>query len=279
MIRELRAHFPGVSVHRMCALLGVSRALVYRRSCTRGPGICLSSVERLVTTYLGYGYRRVLRALLAEGKAVTEYGVRKFLREHGLQARRPRSRGVTRAGVRDRRAANLAKGSVPREPNLLWGADTTLVRTLQGPLYLAAILDLCSRKVVGWSLSRRNDEALVVACLKRALAIRRPGPGWIHHSDQGSTYTSSGYTQLIRDSGGRSSLSAPGKPQDNAHVESFFRTLKSEEVDRNQYATTHEAQASIQHFIERIYNAKRMHSALEYMSPDQFEAQLNGEPR
>jgi len=258
----------------MCALLGVPRSLVYRRSSRAEKPDILPVVERIVTMYLGYGYRRVFRDLLKQGVQVSEYRVRKFLRENGLSARRPRSRGVTRAGVRDRRAANLVKGHVAQGINEIWGADTTLIRTESGPLYLAAMLDLHSRKVVGWSLSRRNDEELVLACLKRALESRRPPAGWIHHSDQGSTYTASGYSRLIRDHGGRLSLSAPGKPRDNAHVESFFRTLKLEEVDRNRYESFLEAKASIEKFIEQIYNAARMHSSLEYMSPDQFESRF-----
>lgn len=279
MIREVRSCFPRVSIHRMCALLGVSRSLVYVRCAPPSFEAELLAIERLVTTYLGYGYRRVARAMQADGFSVTEYSVRKLMRDHGLLARRPRSRGVTRAGARDRRACNLAKGMRARHPNELWGADTTRLTTDSGPVYLAAILDLFSRKVVGWSLSRRNDEALVADCLRRALDLRRPDNGWIHHSDQGSTYTASGYTRIIRDYGGRCSLSAPGKPRDNAHVESFFRTLKLEEIDRNRYESFLEAQHSIGRFIEQIYNATRMHSALEYMSPDQFESRLAGETR
>jgi transposase InsO family protein len=279
MIRALRREFGGLSVHRMCALLGVSRALVYARSRPKEPGLPLEAVEHLASRYLGYGYRRMTRALRCQGIATSEYAVRHFLREHGLLARRPRSRGLTRASSRDRRAGNLAKGMHPEGPNRLWGADTTRIRTESGPLYLAAMVDLYSRKVVGWKLSRRNDEALVAACLQAALEHRRPPLGWIHHSDQGSTYTAAGYTGRVRAAGGRLSLSAPGKPRDNAHVESFFRTLKLEEVDRNRYEDFRQAQQSIDQYIHDNYNATRMHSALEYMSPDQFESLYRGTQR
>lgn len=263
----------------MCALLSVSRSLVYATRPPKAPGLPLEVVERLATTFLGYGYRRITRALHHEGIVASEHAVRRFLSEHGLLARRPRSKGVTRAQTRDRRAGNLAKGLRPEGPNQLWGADTTLVRTESGPLYLAAILDLFSRKVVGWSLSRRNDEALTQACLQRALEGRRPPLGWIHHSDQGSTYTAAGYARRIRDAGGRLSLSAPGKPRDNAQVESFFRTLKLEEVDRNRYTGFLEAHTSLSRYIDEIYNPLRMHSALEYMSPDQYESLYHGAQR
>lgn len=255
--------------------------MVYRKvGAGKGNPELLAAVEQVVTRWLGYGYRRVMLALRQMGFSVSEYEVRKLLRENGLLARRPRGRGVTRPGPRELRAANLLKGEpAPSGLNQVWSADTTLVRTDSGPLYLAALLDLCSRKVVAWKLSRRNDEALVSDCLQQALAERRPPTGWIHHSDQGSPYTAAGYTRLVRHSGGRTSLCAPGQPRENAHIESFFRTLKLEEVDRNRYSGFLEAQAAIQRYIEHNYNATRMHSSLEYMSPDQHESRRHGAPR
>lgn len=263
----------------MAQLLGISRSLVYARSSNEPSSQLLLAIEEVVVKFLGYGYRRVRRTLQREGMPVSEYEVRKVMREHGLLARRPRSRGVTRSNARDRRAGNLLKGLHAEAPNEIWVADTTLVRTNSGPLYLAALVDLFSRKVVGWQLSRRNDELLVRDCLFKALQSRKPNLGWIHHSDQGSTYTAAGYTKLIRDAGGKASFSAPGKPRDNAHMESFFRTLKLEEVDRNQYETFLEAQTALERFIQTIYNQQRMHSSIEYMSPDQFESRKTGEAR
>jgi putative transposase len=239
----------------------------------------LGRIQELAVMFLGYGYRRMHRALVAEGYVASEYGVRKLMLENGLLARRPRSKGTTRGTSRDRRSPNLAKGLGEDGIDQIWVADTTLVRTCRGPLYLAAMMDRFSRKVVGWSLSHRNDEALVTGCLQKALERRRPPLGWVHHSDQGSTYTASGYLRLLRTYGGRCSHSAPGKPQDNAHMESFFRTLKLEEVDRNRYESFLEAQTSIATFIDELYNQRRMHSALGYMSPDQFESRHAGEAR
>lgn len=279
MIRVLRPEFPALSVHRMSQLLGISRSLVYAPGKRQKPPDVLVAIEKLVVQFLGYGYRRVRRTLQKDGMAVSEYEVRQVMREHGLMARRPRSRGVTRPSARERRAGNLLKGLRASAPNQIWVADTTLVRTGSGPLYLAALVDLFSRKAVAWHLSRRNDEELVRECLLKALRARKPNLGWVHHSDQGSTYTASGYTKLVRDAGGKTSFSAPGKPRENAHMESFFRTLKLEEVDRNRYESFLEAKASLERFIDTIYNQQRMHSQLEYMSPDQFESRQAGEAR
>ena len=277
MIRLLRPAFPALSVHRMAQLLGVSRSLVYRGLRLQQASVLLPVVEQIVMTFLGYGYRRVLRELRARGYVCTEYGVRGLLRDQGLLARRPKSRGVTRASVRDLRAANLLKGLSVHSTDEVWVGDTSLIPTQAGPLYLAVLMDLYSRKIVSWHLSRRNDESLTRACLDQALLTRRPGQGWIHHSDRGSPYTALAYTRHIRQTGGRVSLSRPGCPLENAHVESFFRTLKLEEVDRNRYTCFLEAETALERYIDGLYNARRMHSSIGYTSPDQFEAQFAGD--
>jgi putative transposase len=277
MIGCLRADFPALSIHRMAQLLGVPRSLVYRKQRLNSEARALEAIERLVTVFLGYGYRRVCRALRTEGFELGERRVRRLMRENGLLARRPRSKGVTRPRPGDLRLANLIKEFRPSAPNQVWAADTTRIRTQTGPVYLASLLDLFSRKVVAFRLSRRNDEQLVRACLEAALEARRPGPGWIHHSDRGSTYTAAGYTRRIRNAGGRLSLAATGCPLENACAESFFRTLKLEEVDRNRYETFLELEASLEVYIDGIYNAQRMHSSLNYQSPDQFEQRHAGE--
>lgn len=257
----------------MAQLLGVPRSLLYRKQVQKRQfSEELAGIEKIVLEFLGYGYRRVFRDL-RKSQSVSEYRTRKLLRENGLSARRPRSKGVTRARLRDRRVSNLIKGHKPTGPNQIWVGDTTLLRTPTGPIYLAVLLDSFSRKVVSWHLSRRNDEALVRACLEKALEDRRPEPGWVHHTDQGSTYTAQNYVRRIRDAGGRLSYSAPGRPQENGMAESFMRTLKLEEVDRNRYENFLEAEAAIHNYMNTIYNQTRMHSALNYLSPDEFEAQ------
>lgn len=262
----------------MCQLLSVPRSLVYRPVRARPVSPVLDEVQKLVVKFMGYGYRRVRIALVGKGYSVSEHHVRKLMREHGLLARRPRSKGCTRSSTRERRCGNLVKGLVPTGVNQVWVADTTQFAAGGQRLYLAGMMDLYSRKIIGWSLSRRNDEELVRRCLEVALEARRPNLGWIHHSDQGSTYLAQGYARLVKTMGGRQSLSAPASPTENAYIESFFHTLKFEEVDRNRYESFLEAKTSIENYIE-IYNEERIHSSIGNTSPQQFESRLNGETR
>lgn len=275
MIKLLRDEFPSLSIHRMGQLLGVHRSLVYRESQKKECSVPLEPVERIVTKYLGYGYRRVHLELAKQDIQTTQYSVRKFLKEQGLLARRPRSKGVTRSRVLDYRSCNLLKGFQVSRPDEVWAVDTTLIRTSSGPVYMANLLDIFTRRVVAWSLSKRNDLALTMDCLNKALELRRPDLGWVHHSDQGSTYTAQAYVKRIRDAGGRVSYTKPGSPRENAFAESFFRTLKLEEVDRNQYENLLEVETAIAAYIE-LYNMTRMHSSLEYLSPNEFESRFVG---
>ena len=176
MIVALRPAFPRLSIHRMCALLGVPRSLVYRR--IRSPDwrrAVLKEVEEIVTTWLGYGYRRVHLELVRRGFKAGEHRVRRLMREEGLQRRtRRRTRGVTRRRKGDPVFANLVKGRAPESINEIWVADMTRIRTDSGPCYLASLIDLHSRKVVAWRVSRRPDAELALVCLNAALESRRP---------------------------------------------------------------------------------------------------------
>jgi putative transposase len=267
-----------LSLHRMAHLLEVPRSLLYYKPASQSTSPVLDRVQELVLRFMGYGYRRVLKALQNEGITVSEYHVRKLMREHGLRARRPRNRSFTKSKA-DARIGNLFKRQLPDECNKIWVADTTQLTAGSSSAYLAVILDVYSRKVIGWSLSRRNDEQLVRCCLEAALESRRPPVGWIHHSDRGSTYLAAGYSGLVRQMGGRQSLSAPGKPTDNPHMESFFATLKRDLVRLNRYESFLEAKASIETYIEEIYNAERIHTSIGDISPVQFESRLHGETR
>jgi putative transposase len=278
VIHLLRPEF-SLSQHRMAQILGVPRSLLYHKHAPPKEAALLGKVQELVLRFMGYGYRRVLLALQAEGFEISQYKVRKIMREHGLRARRPRNQSRPKTDSKSSRMGNLFRREMPAECNKIWVADTTQLVAGKQLLYLAAVLDLHSRKVIGWSLSRRNDEALVLECLRSALETRRPPVGWIHHSDRGSTYLAGGYCGLIRQMGGLQSLSAPGRPTDNPHMESFFSTLKKEEIHLNQYDSFLEAKTSIETFIEHIYNQERIHSSLGYISPVQFESRLNGEKR
>lgn len=279
MIHFVRPWFPLLSLHRMCQIAEVPRSLMYRRAAVSSQSPVLGKVQELSLRFMGYGYRRMRIALVNLGHSVSQYHVRKVMRENGLMARRPKGKGCTVRSAKNRGYGNLIKGLQPTGLNQVWVADTTQFAAGGVRLYLAAVLDLHSRKVVGWSLSRRNDEELVKSCLGKALESGRPGVGWIHHSDQGSTYLAQGYVNLVKQMGGRQSVSAPASPRENAHMESFFRTLKLEEVDRNQYQSFLEARASLETYIDEIYNGERIHSALGYISPQQFESRLKGETR
>jgi transposase InsO family protein len=163
------------------------------------------------------------------------------------------------------------KASDWTHPNRLWVADITYVRLPQGFCYAAAILDAFSRRVVGWHVSRDIDAPLVLAALEKALALRQPAPGWIHHSDRGVQYACGGYVECLVAAGAQISMSRKGCPRDNAQAESFFRTLKMEEVYLQEYRDFAHASACIGQFIEALYNRERLHSALGYLPPAEFE--------
>ena len=275
MIRSLRPQFPGLSVARMCALLSVPRSLVYRHRVQPKRSELLAPIEKLIQLFHGYGYRRVYRGLRKAGTPASLYAVRMTMRAHGLQARRPRGKASTKQNPSDRRFSNLIKGLRASAPNEVWVADITAVRTDSGGVFIASIIDLFSRKVVAWQASRNPNAQLTLACLNKALSARRPAAGWIHHSDQGSTYTAREYVARIRAARGRISMSGRGRPTDNAAMESFYRTLKVEEVRPNHYRNFLELESSIDRFIT-LYNSERLHSSLDYMSPDQFEALATG---
>jgi transposase InsO family protein len=159
--------------------------------------------------------------------------------------------------------------------NQVWVADLTYIRLPEDFVYLAAILDAYSRRCIGWQLSRHLDSQLALDALERALQERQPPAGFIHHSDQGVQYASSAYIQRLQQAGAQISMSAVGTPLDNAKAESFFKTLKVEEVYLHSYQTLEEAQAQLAHFLEEVYNQKRLHSSLGYQPPAEFEAQVS----
>ena len=165
----------------------------------------------------------------------------------------------------------MARGFTPTGLNQLWAADITYVRLGHEFVYAAVILDLFSRRVVGWAVGPSLETKLPLAALEQALKQRRPKPGLLHHSDQGTQYASNKYVRKLRENKVKISMSRKGNPYDNAFAESFMKTLKAEEVDCNEYETLADAQAEIGGFIEAVYNHKRLHSALKYVSPVQFE--------
>ena len=260
----------------MCELAGVSRASFYRHWEEREPSAAETelrgAIQRLALKHRYYGYRRIAVLLQREGFAAGAKKVRRLMREDNLLAIRRRKFVATTDSDHCLRVwPNLAQYLELTDINQLSVADFTFVRLEEEFVYLAVVLDAYSRRVIGWSLGQAMNTGLVVQALKKALEERRPLPGFVHHSDQGSQYASMEYVDLLEAKGAVLSMSHAGCPWENGRCESFIKTLKHEEIDARPYRTIEELAAHVEEFIEQIYNPIRLHSALAYLSPVQFE--------
>ena len=232
-------------------------------------------LEELALQFPRYGYRRMTAQLKRDGVQINHKRVLRIMRQSQLLCK-PKRRHVrtTKSGHGLPVHPNLYRNQVPSGPDLVWVADVTYIRLPTEFVFLAVLMDAWSRKVTGWALSRRLDAQLTRAALKAAIASRSPAAGCIHHSDRGVEYACRAYVGLLNEHGFRISMGRKGNPYDNAQAESFMKTLKVEEVYLWEYGTFEVARERIEGFIEDVYNRKRLHSALGYRSPEQFEQRI-----
>lgn len=258
--------------------MGLARSTYYYRSGQKSMAAekeeadLRDRIEQIVVEFARYGYRRVTYQLRREGWEVNHKRVARIMREQSLQCQVKRRWVKTTDSDHGYRIyPNLLKGLDIRQRNQVWVADITYIRILTGFLYLAVILDLFSRRVIGWALSEQIDAELTLAGLRMALGERGAVKGCIHHSDRGVQYACHAYVEELQAAGMRISMARKGNPYDNAAAESFMKTLKYEEVYLWDYQSLEDVKRRVPYFLQQVYNQKRLHSALGYVTPEEFE--------
>jgi len=276
----LIAQKTGCSVRRVCAVLEVPRSSYYQAATPTATQTADTGLGELIATVFRrhrgrYGYRRIGQELSDRGVVCAPARIRRLMAQRALHALQPRTFiPKTSDGRADKPSPNrLAGQALPAAPNRVWAGDITFIPTSTGWLYLAVVIDLCSRRIVGWSLADHLRAPLVCDALRQALGSR-PAFDLIFHSDRGSQYGSTAFRQLLAHAGLHQSMSARANPYDNAWTESFIGTLKQEMLQNGCFETAAEARTEIFEFIDGYYNTHRKHSALAYRTPDQFETHL-----
>ena len=267
-----------VGVRRMCELAQVSRAGFYRDWQERQPReaevAIRDAIQKAALEHRQYGYRRVTRLVQRGGVAVGEGVVRRIMKSDNLLAVGKRKFKATTDSAHGFTVyTNLAQYLQIKATNQLWVADITYLRLQREFVYLAVVLDAFSRRVIGWALRRNLQTSLSLAALEQALDQRKPEQGLVHHSDRGTQYASNDYVRRLEDAGIVISMSRPARPWENAYCESFMSTLKREQITCTGYTTLQDLQKHMEEFIDTYYNCQRLHSALAYCSPEEFERQ------
>lgn len=278
VVAELHAQ-EGYSVQMLCGLSGLSRSSYYYQAKSKDEIELVSAIETIGGQYPTYGTRRITRQLrrAPHHLHVNRKRIQRIMRRLGLlRPQKQRKMHTTDSQHGFQRYANLIKGLEVTRPDQVWVSDITYVRLRQGFVYLTVIMDVFTRAIRGWNLSRRLDQELTLKALRQALARHCPE---IHHSDQGVHYANPAFVDLLKVHEVRISMAAVGKPEENGYAERLIRTIKEEEVYLSEYRDYLEAHSQIEHFIEDVYQTKRIHSALGYLTPVEFEAQWQEAPQ
>lgn len=252
--------------------MGLARSTFYAPSTVAAEDMIVAEIKDICACFNGYGYRRVTAELRHRGLIVNSKKVRRIMRQNDLNPKRKRRYVVTTDSDHDNPIyPNVARGFEVHGPNQLWVGDITYVPLETGFCYLAIVLDVWSRKVVGYALGKRIDLRLTTAALRSAIDQRKPLPGCLFHSDRGVQYAAGPHRRILKEHGFFGSMSRRGNPYDNPYAESFMKTLKVEAVYATEYDTFKDVVNDLPRFIETMYNEKRLHSALGYISPNRYE--------